>query len=1136
MRSIVRYTLKQTVFINVVFVILIIAGAFSLSTIPLENMPNVDMGKVFIHTVYFGASADDVEQLVTAEIEDALDGLESVEFIQSSSYRNFSSIQVKFIDDTDYKNLYDELRFRVLSITDQLPQGADEPRFFYINTHEWLPVIIVNLSGEIPQHSLKLLSDELKSQLINVEGVESVEISGEYTREFHVSIDPAQLRRYGITLDQAMKAIESANTKIPTGSFQKTSGEYMLDAGKRLSSQQEVLDIIVRRDGDGNFVRVRDLVTSARLSHRDPSTIPSVNGEDTLRLRVVKTEGGNSIDISETVKAVSRAFEKTHANEGIRIIFTNDSSFEINDSVNTLGGNLILGMSLVMIVLWITLGFRNALLTAVGIPFAFLCSVIIMHLAGVTLNTISLFAFVLVTGIMVDDAVIIMENIFRHLQMGKSRKDAVIDGTAEVMLPVFSSALTTVLAFLPMLIMSGSTGEFFAQIPKTVTYALIASLLEALFILPIHILDWGPKVEAKAVVTEEEDPFHHLHRGVFAPFWRIYHWILQQLLNHKILAFSGITALFAITMSMLVLSIMGISIKGIPLIKVQFFPGNYFRYHVTIAMPISTPVEVTDGVVRDISKYIISLGPGQAHSATGSAGFYEDEDYQRHTGNNYGQIVVTLPEDEDRNFPENPEDDPMQHLTYMREKISRFVAARYADFPRKPEVKVFEESDGPPTGKPVNIRVTASDMGQAVQATDAILGFMRSEPELEDLVDLDDDRPENHRIVKFIPRSEAVFEYGLMPGQVTAMVAAAFNGYNAGTFRTSDEEVDLMVRLARESDTVNPTRAGLSDPADILGVPVVEHSASPVLLRDLVSVEYVAEPNVRARYKGRPTITITADIEPGSSLSAARVQVLAENFFEENRDTLYGASLSYGGEFESTSRSYTSLAFAFLIAIMAIYLVLSSQFNDYFQPVMIITAVPFAIIGVVMGLFFSRTTFTIGSFMAIVGLAGVAVNDSLILIDFMNARMRKGRLLRDAVIEACAARMRPVLITTVTTILGLLPMAIGIPRKSISWAPMATAFVAGLSSATILALLMIPVEYEAFERAKGFFRGRRRKHMDAESHEGEEPIATENEEGGDSNAVAVPETEELTEGENEVPTAPGIEEKNENVDDRALKA
>ena len=1068
MRQVVRFTLKQTVLINVVFVIMVIAGVFSILRIPLENMPTVDVGRVFIYTPYYGASAEDVEKLVTTKIEDALDGLEDIEYIQSSSFRNFSSVAVKLVDDSDYKDLYDELRFRTLNIKDELPGGAEEPTFYYIDTHLWIPVIVANITGNVPQTTLKLLADDLKTQLTSIPNVRSLRISGEFEKEFHVSIDPDRLREYGITFNEAASAIESANTKIPTGRFRQGTSQYMLDAGNRLSSQEEVLSVVVRKDGDNNFIRIRDLVTNARVSYRDPISIHSVNGENTLRLRVIKEEAGDSVEISEQVKKITKDFEARHRSDGIKVIITHDSTIEINESVKTLGGNLLLGMILVIILLWVTMGFRNAMLTAIGIPFSFLSTIIIMHLFSVSLNTISLFSFVLVTGIIVDDAIIIIENIFRHIEMGKSKKEAIIDGTSEVMISVISAALTTMLAFIPMLIMTGSTGDFFAVIPKTVTFALVASLVEALVILPIHVLDWGPQPENIHVVTEDEDPFSHLRSGIFAPAWRLYHAVVIRLLDHKVITVISVFILFLAAMFIFILSATGI----MPLINVQFFPGNYFRYHVTITMPVGTSIEKTDAVVRNISRFIVSLGKKQAQSASGTAGYYEDKDYIRHTGSNYGEVVVTLPEEANREFPENPGNDPMLHLDYIRGKLSEYVLVNYNE-DLSPFTAVFEENEGPPTGKPINIRVTGNTLEDALHASDDIKAFILNDEELRDLTSLEDDRPFFLKTLKFIPNQDKVFEYGLKSGQVTAIVASVLNGYHAGDFRTIDKEVDLKVRLARRDDAVNMQGKGLAGPLDVLDVPVVEHSSSPIFLRDLVDVTYVQEPDKRMRFKSKPTITITADIKGESDLSPARAQFLVEEIYKKSMDAFPGVTLSFGGEFETTNKSFDSLTFAFLIAIMLIYMVLSSQFNDYIEPFMILSAVPFALIGVVMGLFISRTTFTIGSFMAIIGLAGVSVNNSLILIEFMNVRLRKGRALRDAIIEACAARMRPVIITTVTTVLGLLPMAIGFPNKSIAWSPMAMTFVTGMISSTILTLLILPVEFEIVEKFEHFVAQKR---------------------------------------------------------------
>ncbi len=1030
----------------------------------------MDMGRVFVNTVYYGASAEDVEQLVTDKIEDALEGMENIEYIKSESYRNFSTVDVKFIDDSDYESLYDDLRFRVLNAREELPPEAEEPRFWYIDTNLWLPVVIVHVSGQMPRRSLEHYAEALRIRLLTLPDVRNARIEGKYETEFHVSLDPSKLRAFGVTFGQAAEAVRSANLKIPTGRFRGGEFETMLDAGARLSTQEAVSDIVVRRDGDGNFVRIRDLVTSARLSHRDPSVISSVNGDSAVRLFVTKENKGNAVRVSAAVKAAARDFEALHREDGVRIVFTNDSTIEINDSLNILGGNLLLGMSLVILVLWMTLGFRNAMITAVGIPFSFLCSVILMHLTGVSFNSISLFAFVLVTGILVDDAVIIVENIFRHLQMGKPPKTAAIEGAAEVMLPVISSALTTILAFVPMLIMTGSTGEFFSYIPKTVTYALAASLFEALLILPIHVLDWGPKHPqirgASASIPEETDPFSHLRRSAFFPFWKAYRFALEKILNHKIITFLFMTLLLAASIAVLALSATG----RLPLIQVEFFPGSVFRYHVTLALPLGTPVEKTDAAIREISRFIVSMGPGQAQSASGSAGFFEDEDYARHNGSHFGQIVVTLPEAKQRDFPDNPANDPHLHIEFVRRKLTQFVKDRLSSSGQSAKLRVFKESDGPPTGKAVNIRVSANLMERAIGAADTLLAFMKSHRELTDLVDIDDNRPAFNRTYRFIPRQEASLEYGLQPASVTLMTAGALGGRNVGLFRTEEEEVDLVVRIARATDPGNPEGAGFSDPLDLLDVPMLEDSRAPVLLRDIVEARPHREPDVKPRYNGKPAITITADINAGSRLSPARVQVLIQEFVEKEAEALEGASLSFGGEFESTSKSYTSLTVAFFIALLAIYMVLASQFKDYLQPIIIIFSVPMALIGVVLGLLVTRIPFTVGSFMAIVGLAGLSVNDSLLLIDFMNVRYREGKALREAIMASCAARMRPVLITTVTTTLGLLPMALGVPIKSIAWAPMATAFVSGLISATTFTLLITPANYEASEKLKAFFK------------------------------------------------------------------
>ncbi len=1052
MKNFVKFTLKQTVFINIVFVIMIIIGILSLLKTPVENLPPVDMGKVFISTVYYGASAQDVEKQVTKKIEDSLEDLENIEFIQSLSMRNHSLIQVKFNDDTNYKELYKELRFRVLNIKNELPENVDDPKFIYVDTKVWIPVIVVNIASDIPNTSLKLIAEDLKNELENIEGVQEVNISGDFKKEYHIALSPEKLRKYGISYVEVVNKISEYNTKIPTGRFSNNLKNTFVDVGQSIENKNQILNIVIRKDGDGNFLKVKDVTVNVGLNHRKPDTIVSINGKNSIKLLVKKEDYANAISIAKQVKKISEDFEKNVKNYNIDIVLTYDSTVEINDSVNILSGNMILGMCLVTLILWLTLGFRNALLTAIGIPFSFLVTITIVKLTGNSINTITLFSFVLVSGIIVDDAIVIIENIYRHLQIGKDRKEAIIDGTAEVFLPVISATLTTVLAFMPMLIMTGAVGEFFSVIPKAVTFALIASLFEALIILPNHVYDWGPVIKIK------NNSNNHIETGIFSHFWKIYLKILNFLLNRKIMTLSLTLIIFITSIIIMLLSIYGIY----PFIKIKFFQDSYLRYHVAIKLPPDTSVEGTDKIVKDISNYILSFGKKEVKSVSGTAGYLEDKDYSIHRAQHYGQVVVEFPNQKEMQLPTgNVNID--KYIDNVRIKIKDFVNKHSHTWGISPKIIVFGENTGPPTGKAVNIRVSADTLKKAVKTSNELINYLKTNEKFSDLVDLESDKPEMNKILKINVNQQKAAIYGIKSDLAVKIAAGALSGAYVGDFVSPTEAMDMLVKIDENN------KNGTTNPMDILEIPLLEDSVSPIKIKDVVNVYYEKEPMVLNRHDTKPAVTITADIKNGSKLSASRVKVLLQDKINEITKKNPSILISFGGEFETTNRAYSSLAIAFVISIMAIYLVLASQFNDYLQPFIILSAVAFAFIGVVFGMFITNSTFTIGSFMAVIGLAGISVNDSLILIDFMNKNKLKNLNLRQGIINACKTRMRPVIITTVTTLLGLLPMSIGIPNKSIMWAPMATAFVTGLTSATFLTLLIIPVEYEIAEKIKIYF-------------------------------------------------------------------
>jgi multidrug efflux pump subunit AcrB len=387
---------------------------------------------------------------------------------------------VKFRDDTDYGALYDELRFRVLSILERLPDGVDPPRFDLIRTSFWLPVVAVNLVGDRSNRALSLIAKELQIRMAQIPGVTEVKLDGEQRREFHIFLDPWKLKSHGVSLDQVAAALQDANVTLPAGDFSDGTGEFVVRVDERFRTRDQVVATVVRRDADGSFVTLDDLISDAGLGYRTPSIITSADGKDGVALRLLKAEGGNAMEIYAAAEAILEEIAPLLEQEGIEVVLTQDSTTYIEESIQTLGWNMIVGVLLVSLILWYFMGIRNAGLVTVGIPFSFMVTAVLMQLTGNSLNEITLFSFVLVSGIIVDDAIVVVENIYRHVQDGEPLEQAIVEGTAEVAWPVISATATTVAAFLPMLIMTGSTGEFFALIPKAVSFAIVASLFECL--------------------------------------------------------------------------------------------------------------------------------------------------------------------------------------------------------------------------------------------------------------------------------------------------------------------------------------------------------------------------------------------------------------------------------------------------------------------------------------------------------------------------------------------------------------------------------------------------------------------------------------------------------------------------------
>ena len=1043
MRRVVAFSLKQRVFYNLMFVVLIVVGFFTLFALPAERYPNFGFGEVIISTVYPGASPVEVESLVTRKIEEAVEQVDDVEWINSTSFSGRSHVRLKFVDDSDYDALFNEVRFEVQNILGELPEGVDPPGLINAKVQDWLPVLTIALAGDHNNRALSLMAEEMKIRLLKIPGVQQVELSGERTQEFHVALDPVKLRLHGVSFDQVAAALGSANRIIPAGKYTDDSGEFLVKLDERFRSLEQVQQTVVRRDGDGSLLLLQTLASHIGLSYRDPIVITSVNGQPSVGLKLIKSDQGNAMRIRDRVMEVVEEFRPLLAAQGVELVLTQDSTIYIKDGLTTLGMNMLVGIFLVSLIIWYFMGVRNAGLVTIGIPFSFMITMLIMYLTGNSLNEITLFSFVLVTGIVVDDAIVVTENIYRHVQEGRPLREAIIEGTSEVAMPVVSATMTTVAAFLPMLIMTGYVGEFFALVPKAVTFAIVASLVECLLILPIHYADFGPRPQQAVKKLEKDNALMRVAR-------RFTDWLLSLTLRHRLLSISIVMGLFLVSMVVAYLSATG----AVPLVRIQFFPDDYKIYYVDVTGPSSTPVEEVNLRVMSIARTIMQDGPGMASAATGYAGFYFNEDYEPVYGNNYGSVMVTLPPLKDQAF-----DDPLAHLERMREKLlPLYERDGYSLF-------IHPQKDGPPSGKDINVRVVGANVDSVSRLAAALLGFMRESPEIgPHLLDLKDDRGEPKRVFRFEVDHPRVAEQGLDSGQVALLGASVLDGRYIGKYRHVDEEIDLKL-------TIDPER--LESPEQALYIPMVEDAGSPIYLADLMRVETYSEAGEIKRYQGQRAISLKADIREGAPTSTPAVVNAVRSHYETIRDDYPGATVTFGGEHEDTQRSFESLGYAFIIAVLVMYVILATQFQSYLQPLIILSAIVFALIGVVFGKLVTQSLFTINSFIAIIGVAGVVVNDALVLIDFINKRYRNGMSRRDAVLDGVRVRLRPILLTTLTTTLGLLPMAIGFPSYSLIWGTMASTFVTGLATATTLTLFIIPVFWDLLQEIQERLQSRR---------------------------------------------------------------
>lgn len=1007
--NIAKFAVKNPVLVNLLMIGLFIFGWISLNNMPTELNPPVSFNWVFITVPYPGASPIETENLIVDPIESEIKNVDDIDEIQSTAGEGFGFVLVKFRDIPidEFRHRYTELKSELDKV--DFPEDAEDPIVDDFSSSDFLPLINVNMAFSIPEANAQLIAENIQDELNKLTGVAKVQVSGLGEREVWIEVNPEKMNNLNITFDDIIFSLKRRNLNVPGGNITFGKTEYLIRSVGEYESIDQIRNTIIKTSYNGQFVRISD-IAEVKDTREELTILSRLNNESSISFSISKSAQANSIDVIDGVKNVIEEFRKNVPN-GIEFSYSNDNSVWINRIIDILRNNAITGMLLIVLILYFFLGKGNALLASLGIPISFFITFILMDLFGYSLNGNTLFALVMVLGIIVDDAIIVIENCHRYRLLGYNSYDAAILGTREVVKPILSSIGTNIAAFLPLILLPGIMGKFMKIIPIVFSLALLASIFEAFFLLPSHYADWTKK--SKAHVNGEKKFFKVLKS--------YYTKILIKILRWRY-AVSGV--LVAILFS---------SFAIIPLVGIELFGDeDWDVIRVFVKFPEGTSLEETNRIMKKYESQALNLSEDDVESVITNVGLLQSDD-DWFVKKNVAQIIIQLKPIESR---VNSTDDLISNLRYNCSSISGAISQEF--------VKI---SGGPPVGKPISIKVQGKYLDEIKQAA---LVLQDSIKNIGGTFDISDNFPPGKKEIRINVDEDKAALFGFSVQNIAMNVRYAFDGIAATQYRDADDEIDVIVKYNEKY------RSSMDD---VLNLQISNSAGNTVSIRDLVNFEITTGPTEIRRMDQERTIMVTGDIN-AEIITLDKVSSKIENLFPNIEKEFPGISFSFGGQYDEFNRAFDNILQLFILSMILIFLILGTQFKSYIQPLIILTTVPFAIIGAMLGLLISNNPFSIVSMFGFIALAGIVVNDAIILITFINNRRQDEKLSPykhwRSIIEAGRLRLRPIILTSLTTISGLIPLAFGIGGDSQMWAPLANVILFGLLVSTVLTLYIIP--------------------------------------------------------------------------------
>lgn len=1018
-----NFFLRKRQFTYVLLVTLILAGLYSLLRIPKENAPSIVIPDGFVITTLPGASAADMETLVTDKIEDQVSGINNVDVVTSISGDGISEVVVQFIASADINQSIQDLRDAVSKVESDLPSDASTPQVLKVNFNDQ-PILVASIAGDLPPSEFSALGKTLSDELASISGVSEVNVAGVPSREVDVIVRKEALEQYGLSLPGVIGAIAAANATLPAGSIQVDGVNYDVNFKGGITDPAAIRNIAVGEKG-GEPVYLRDIATVADgLAPATTYSRLSIGGKPSEQAIALTVYKQSSASIVGTADAVRTKFEELQGTtlKGLNVYIApaTDAGKQVRQQLGDLTDTGLITVALVMLVLLLTIGWRESLVAALSIPLSFLIAFLALYLTGNTLNFISLFALILAIGILVDSGIVVTEAIHARYRTYRSGMKAAQAALKDYAWPLIAGTMATVAVFAPLFFISGIVGKFIAGIPYTLIFVLMASIFVALGMVPLIalLLTGGKQNRLEALQERYTDEITEWYK----------HFLRRVLENRK--------GQKRFIWALVILFVLSLALPVGGFVETVFFPQSDEDFvFINIDKPQGTTLAQTDLVTReveeilyndpDIATFQTTVGESSALAGGGALGAGGS------SSGNLANITVNLPHTRDKTSTE-----------IVADLVSRLSVVTDAN------VQVLQISNGPPSGAPVQIQFHGDDLGDLIAAADKGKQLLSTIAHVTNITSSTENNGTEFDLS--IDRAKAA-AFGVNTAQVGQFLRAAVNGVKATTITEPGENIDVMVKL-----NLNPNYTSAADTSettiDSIKNLTIQGSRGPVLLGSILS-DSLAESNAIISHRDKVREETVSGYTDGKTTPTA---VTAE--FKKRVDELAlpaGVLVSYGGETEDINQSFTDMFIALIAGLVLMFMILIISFNSIRYTLYLLVIVPLSLIGVLWGLTLTGQSVSFSSLLGVIALGGVIINHAIILMDSMIHRLNAepNKPLIDVIVESSATRLRPIVLTTIATVIGMIPLSF----TNATWGPLAFAIMFGLSFAIILTLVLVPI-------------------------------------------------------------------------------